>query len=178
MKVKTVHEHTGGLTAFLKAYRYQPGLTAMLDGLRGDIDGVKANEIVLWKVNRYAPLSETTLASLNALISLRGGQHRKAEACLRLLLGERRGVRLPMASTFLRVRNPKVFQIIDKRAYRAVYGTKLPSFSRTKIDSAVHLYFAYLDGLRALARERKVRFQDLDRILYVFDKKENKALSK
>jgi hypothetical protein len=178
MKVKTVHEHTGRLTALLRAYRYQPDLTAILDCLKGEIDEARVNEIVLWKVNRYASLRSATLSSLNDLRSLRGGSHRKGEPCLRLLLGEQMGVRLPMASTFLRFRNPRAFQIIDRRAYRALYGTKLPSFSRAKIDSAVHMYFRYIDDLRALARKRMVRFQDLDRILYVFDKTENKTLSK
>ncbi len=176
MKVHKVRQYAGPLNAFLKGYRYQPGLTEILDSLIGDIDVAKANEIVLWKVNRYATLGEATLSSLNALVSLRGGQHRQGEACLRLLLGEKRGVRLPMASTFLRFRNPKVFQIIDKRAYRTVYGTKLPTFGRGGVDNSVHLYFEYLDNLRSLARERKVRYQDLDRILYVFDKMENKSL--
>jgi hypothetical protein len=176
MKTKKVRQHAGPLNAILKAYAYQPGLTATLDDLIGDIDGAKANEIVLWKVNRYVPLGEATLSSLNGLASLRGGEHREGETCLRLLLGEKRGVRLPMASTFLRFRNPKVFQIIDKRAYRAVYGTKLPTYGRGRVDNSVHLYFEYLDNLRSLARERKVRYQDLDRILYVFDKRENKSL--
>ncbi len=171
-----VRQYAGTLNAFLKGYKYQPDLTPMLDGLIGDIDVAKANEIVLWKVNRYATIGEATLSSLNALVSLRGREHRQGEACLRLLLAERRGVRLPMASTFLRFRNPRVFQIIDKRAYRALYGTKLPSYRRAMVDDSVDLYFRYLDDLRDLAKERKVRYQDLDRILYVFDKRENRSL--
>jgi hypothetical protein len=47
------------LGAFLQDYRYQPSLTPRLDRLPPEpFDQALVNEIVLWKVNRYAPLEE------------------------------------------------------------------------------------------------------------------------
>lgn len=44
-----------------------------------------------------------------------------AEEILRKLLMTP-GIRLPMASTILRFKNPNVYQIIDQRAYRFLTG--------------------------------------------------------
>jgi hypothetical protein len=48
----------GDLAEFLDSYRYQPNLTRKLDALgSASFDQEIINEIVLWKVNRYARAS-------------------------------------------------------------------------------------------------------------------------
>jgi hypothetical protein len=52
-------EFEGDLSEFLCRYKYQPELTGRLDRV-GDLDFTQEliNEIVLWKVNRYAFLKQ------------------------------------------------------------------------------------------------------------------------
>jgi hypothetical protein len=82
-----------------------------------------------------------------------------------------------MASTFLRFQTADVFQIIDRHAYRAVFGMPYPLHSATPTKTKVSTYFSYLDELHDLAASSGAAFRDLDRILYEFDKKVNGSLS-
>lgn len=50
-----------------KAYKFQEGLTKKLDKLEGDFDQSVINEIVLWKVNRYAKVDDCKLELLNKI---------------------------------------------------------------------------------------------------------------
>ncbi len=75
-----------------------------------------------------------------------------------------------MASTFLRFRNPSVFQIIDRHAYRALYGQDYKQ-GTTKPSKKIELYFGYVDDLRGLCNAKGFRFETVDRVLYMFDKK-------
>ena len=168
-------DYDGDLSAFLTTYRYQPDLTKSLDGLEKSFEQADVNEIVLWKVNRYAQLSRETLRELNGVVDLKPGSHKSASKAVSALLRER-GVDLPMASTLLRFRNPRVFQIIDGHAYRAISGADHSAFWGSTIESKVELYFRYLDDLIDLARAKNVDFQALDRMLYEFDKKKNGTL--
>jgi len=164
------------LKKYLADYRYQPALTKVLDAASdADFDQEKINEIVLWKVNRYAKLSADSLADLNSAAKIEPGKHRDAKECIEKLL-RGAGVDLPMASTFLRFRNPDTFQIVDRHAYRAVTGDSYPLYSYSKESEKVALYFEYLDRLRVLADQAGLSFKDMDRILYIFDKQENGAL--
>jgi hypothetical protein len=81
-----------------------------------------------------------------------------------------------MASTLLRFKNPKVYQIIDRHAYRAIYGEDYPLFSASGIDKKIEVYFNYLDELVSLSITKNVDFRTLDRVLYVFDKRQNGKL--
>ena len=81
-----------------------------------------------------------------------------------------------MASTFLRFQNADVFQIIDRHAYRALFGKRYPVYSATPLGTKVSVYFKYLDSLASLAASRGVPFRELDRILYMFDKRHNGSL--
>ena len=174
--MKRADEWIEDLRTFLKDYRCQPCLTPRLDSLPPEpFDQALVNEIVLWKVNRYAPLDEKVLCALNDLANIEPGHHRSAENGLGLLL-QQPGVDLPIASTLLRFRNPLAFQIIDRRAYRAVTGDDYPLYSTSGAKRKIDLYFTYLDDLVTLARKKKVTFKDLDRILYVFDKQKNGTL--
>lgn len=158
----------------LDSYSYQPRLTRVLDGIKaGDkFDQPRINEIVLWKVNRYASIDDYVIASLNRLSHLTQGDHRQAADVLEKLL-KTHGVRLPMASTLLRFRNRAVFQIIDERAYRAVYGKAYSCACTSNSKDAICTYFKYLDDVATLANQNNLEFSAMDRILYQFDKNEN-----
>jgi thermostable 8-oxoguanine DNA glycosylase len=170
-------EFGGDLSRFLLQYEYQPELTKRLD----DLDDVSLtpellNEIVLWKVNRYVSLDGEQLHRIEALRNLKAGEQGQARSILETLL-HARGVDLPMASTILRFRNPAVFQIIDRHAYRALYGRKYPLYASTPSKRKIEEYFRYLDSLRSLCDERGLKFETVDRVLYVFDKETNGALA-
>ena len=175
--MRIAREWKGRLSVFLDDYRYQPDLTRRLDSLRGaQLDQATLNEIVLWKVNRYVDLKEPALKLLNDVAEVPRGAHKQATEVLALLLGTR-GVDLPMASTFLRFRNPRAFQIIDRHAYRAVYGKAYPLHGASPLEAKRTLYFAYLDDLIDLAQSKGLDFEILDRILYMFDKTHNGPLN-
>lgn len=152
---------SGDLSKFLKSYSYRLALTARLDSPGpAPFDQQLINEIVLWKVNRYAEISPGGLEALNGVAATKPGAHRKAKKALLTLL-EEPGIDLPLASTFLRFRNPETFQIIDRHAYRAVYGKGYPLYSTSDDDEKATLYFDYLDELLQLSASRGVRFRDL-----------------
>ena len=174
--MKLAKEWNGNLTELMSEYRYQPELTRKLDGVASQtFDQLLVNEIVLWKVNRYAPLSPNTLAALNGLSKVEQGKHRESKSIIESLLREP-GVDLPMASTLLRFKNPQVFQIIDRHAYRALYGEDYPLYSASGLHKKIEVYFDYLDELMALSKAKNVEFKILDRVLYVFDKQHNGKL--
>jgi thermostable 8-oxoguanine DNA glycosylase len=164
------------LSDFLDDYRYQPKLTESLDAVDQEPFGqTLIDKIVLWKVNRYAPLSPKALEELNSVVHLESGSHKSAYNVIAALLKEP-GVDLPMASTFLRFRNPRTFQIIDRHAYRAASGENYPLFSGSRDEAKIELYFRYLDDLVEIARAKNLEFRTLDRVLYVFDKQTNGKL--
>ncbi|MBU2769609.1 hypothetical protein A4U49_04955 [Acidithiobacillus ferrivorans] len=174
--MKLAKEWDGNLTDLMTEYSFQPELTRKLDGVSNQsFDQPLVNEIVLWKVNRYAPLSQSTFAALNELSKIETGKHKESESILKSLLREP-GVDLPMASTLLRFKNPQVFQIIDRHAYRALYGEDYPLYSASGLDNKIKVYFKYLDDLIALSQSKNVDFKILDRVLYVFDKQHNGKL--
>ena len=175
-ELKIAGKWTGRLSQFLQEYRYQPDLTRRLDSsTAAPLEQATINEIVLWKVNRYVRLNEPTLELLNRVPEIPPGAHRQATEVLALLL-DTRGVDLPMASTFLRFRNPRAFQIIDRHAYRAVYGRSYPLHGSSPLETKRAVYFEYLDDLIDLARAQGLEFEILDRILYIFDKSQNGPL--
>ena len=161
------------LSGYLRRYKQQPELTPRLDGL-GQTKFTQAtiNEIVLWKVNRYAFLTPAILRGLETLRRIKRGQHRRAESVLIDLVAVH-GVDLAMASTILRFRNPDAFQILDRRAYRALYGVEYPLHTKCSASRKVEAYFQYLEDLRDLCKQRGLNFRMVDRILYEFDKDKN-----
>jgi hypothetical protein len=164
------------LGSYLSGFNYQTELTSKLDGIGNeDISTPLLHEIVLWKVNRYPRISEDLLIQLNELKNALPKKHRAAEQIL-IRLMQCAGVDLPMASTLLRFRNPNVFQIIDRHAYRALYGCDYPFYSYSSAKEKAVEYFKYLDALHSLAESKQLQFSDLDRILYVFDKQLNGKL--
>ncbi len=166
-------------------FTYQQWLTTELERkVPQQIYQDTINEIVLWKVNRYVQLKPETIDLLNA-IDPEATQLEDVHVheVLEQLLNTD-GVRLPMASSILRFRNPRLFQIIDQRAYRVVYGKELPASYTSKgygkaknygksVNERVEFYLDYLKELQKVAIEKGWKFEDLDRILYMLDKKIN-----
>ncbi len=171
-------DFNGNLKDLLREYHYQRQLTDKLDTLH-DVALTQdvINEIVLWKLNRYVSLENTVLRDLDGLRCLKTGQHRQGEAALQSLLGTH-GIDLPMASTILRFRNARAYQIIDRHAYRAIYDKDYPLYTASPTQKKITVYFDYLDQLVQLCRERDLAFETIDRLLYVFDKRWNGKLSK
>jgi hypothetical protein len=157
-----------------KLDRYQPELTAMLDTRIDDFNQETINEIVLWKVNRYViTQGKDWLSLLNDFKHDKEVDKEKLTEFLNVVLGDDvRGVRLAMASTFLRFRNPAVYQIIDERMFRVVIrfgeGKKNLTDVRT-IQEQIDLYITYLETLREVCNSKKIVFRLSDRILYQFD---------
>jgi thermostable 8-oxoguanine DNA glycosylase len=169
-------EFLGDLNTFLAQYNYQPELTARLDNLEDTtFDQSLINDIVLWKVNRYVKVNDYIVGQISELKVLKAGEHRKSKKELSILL-ELNGVDLPMASTILRFINPKVFQIIDRHAYRAIYENKYPLYTSASTDRKLSVYFDYIDELIKLCKLKALSFTTIDRLLYIFDKKNNGKL--
>lgn len=177
-KVTKAEDHPGGLKSFgANAYIYRPDLTPRLDEFAEPFSQDFINELVLWKVDRYVAVPAELLPQLDHFRNLKAHQHENARPLLTALLGTR-GVRLPMASTFLRFANPTVFQIIERHSYRAVYGTSfLAAVKKKSAEDQIDLYFKYLLRLRALCSEKDFPFHEADRVLFVFDRKENPPLT-
>ena len=90
-----------------------------------------------------------------------------------------KGVGLPMASTILKFKNRKIFQIIDQRVYRILYGKPLKissSLSERKINETIMIYYNYLDKLSNVSKALKVKFEDSDRVLYMLDRRVNSSI--
>jgi thermostable 8-oxoguanine DNA glycosylase len=169
-------DFSGDLNTFLAQYNYQPELTARLDNLEGTaVDQLLINDIILWKVNRYVRINDDIVRQISELKVLKAGEHRKSKKELSTLL-ELNGVDLPMASTILRFINPEIFQIIDRHAYRAVYEKKYPLYTSTPTERKLSVYFDYIDELIKLCALKALAFATIDRLLYIFDKKDNGKL--
>ena len=166
-------EHFQGL---MDQFDFQGELTDILDGYtKSDFDQQMINEIVLWKVNRYVTTKSENhwLALLNTFKDDKELDPAKLRHFLEMVLPNKtRGIRLAMASTFLRFRNPEIYQIIDERTFRVVLkgeGEQPKLASYTKVEDQIDLYIRYLKNLRELCDVKKINFEDSDRILYQFD---------
>jgi thermostable 8-oxoguanine DNA glycosylase len=158
-------------------YNYNADLTRELDENNGDFNRSIINTITLWKVNRYPYVSEDIIAELNKIRN--DTEYREEHKILLLKLLACKGLQLPMASTFLRFRNPKLFQIIDQRVYRLLKGIELSlpiHNSPTNREIICDVYFDYLKTLKAKCRELQIPFEKSDRILYNADKRINKDI--
>lgn len=176
MKValKTIHDIKSDEDINSISFNYQKELTEKLDSLYRPFDQSVLNEIVLWKVNRYAEINTDTIALLNTIDKDEQELNEElTESILKRLLSKKqKGVGLPMASTFLRFRNRGIYQILDQRTYRFLYGKKLKLTS--DINEQINLYFKYLKDLRKKCISLNIPFEDADRILYSLDKEMNK----
>ncbi len=156
-------------------YDYNPDLTNELDNIRGDFDVNIINKIALWKLNRYPRLTDELIRRLNKIGN--DEEHKEEHKKLLVDLLKCSGVQLPMASTFLRFKNPKFFQIIDQHVYRLLTGNELslplPN-SESNREKICQFYFRYLEDLEKKCKELEIPFEKADRILYKADKRINK----
>jgi len=150
-------------------------LTQSLDQKVSDsFDQAIINEIVLWKVNRFVSVYHCDwLSDFNLLksISELAGNEAYVRSILKRMLNTH-GIRLPMASTMLRFRNPQVFQIIDVRTFSVIFGDDemlLKKYSSSNVDLHIEIYFEYLGELKSICSKKDIPFSKSDRILYQFD---------
>lgn len=161
----------------IEAFNYEPVLTSKLDsiGKNDKFSRSTFNEITLWKVSRYPDINNEIIDAVNELAQYDTLDEaiNSLKSTLSLLL-KAKGVRLAMASTYLRFRNPQVFQIIDQRVYRQVqiwkgYSNIELNVPR-KIEDQIDLYIQYLRDLRLMCEATGVEFFIADRIFYMEDK--------
>ena len=175
--MKTIEDIDFSIVSKYDVFEFQPDLTVKLDAVAGPFNQEIINEIVLWKINRYAKLKEHSLSLLNRVSSDdKTIDVKLTKEILHSLLGER-GIRLPMASTILRFKNPNIYQIIDQRVFRFINGKEYrSSFSENKIEEEIELYLNYLSKLRVVSDKHKINFSKADRVLYNADKDLNKDI--
>lgn len=179
-KHKTVFEENFDLKDSDKTYNYQNDLTVKLDNTLQSFNQDVINEIVLWKVNRYAKIDDNILKLINDIDRTTGEINiQKTKEILKKLLLIK-GIQLPMASSILRFRNNNIYQIIDQRVYRIIYERqtlKLKTYSSEKnINEQIDIYLNYLNDLRKICNKLEIPFCDSDRILYNADKRINKEI--
>ena len=164
-----------------EGFDYQKELTVKLDKTKSQFNQELLNEIVLWKVNRYALFNSTLISEINTISSWKVLNKEKTRKILTSLL-KTKGVQLAMASNILRFRNPNIFQIIDQRAYRVITGdplklSQIKETSReTTISKQIDVYIEYLEEIREKCKKLDVDFDDADRVLYIIDKNINKSV--
>ena len=151
-------------------YNYQEKLTDFLDNYDDDFSQELIDKIILWKINRYAFVPKETLDKINKI--------KKSDEKIDIpltreilndLLDENvKGIKLAIASTILRFKNPNIYQIIDQRVYRLIYGTEFKL--KTKVNENIIQYLAYLVDLRNVCDLYHIPFSESDRILYEYDK--------
>lgn len=159
-------------------FKYQESLTNKLDSNNDDFDQKKLNEIVLWKVNRYAEFDNKLIQLINTINSNDSELDLdKTKLILKELL-KTNGVQLAMASTILRFRNPNIYQIIDQRVYRVIYENQILDLntypSEKNLNYQIDLYIKYLFDLKKICSDYNIPFDKSDRILFMADKRINK----
>ena len=155
-------------------FNYQPELTLKLDEEKSDFNQDIINEIVLWKVNRYAEIPISTLEKINQIKP----EDRRLDAELTItILNELlavKGIRIAMASTILRFKNRYIYQIIDQRVYRFLLQYwNIEDQLQEKMPQDAESYILYLRVLRDFCHKNGVDFTESDRILYQADKETN-----
>ncbi len=178
MRHKTIHHSGFEILDSDHEFPYQKKLTEKLDHTTKDFNQEIINEIVLWKVNRYAEIPNKTMNLINTINSDANVLDKTlTEKVLKILLNTK-GIQLPMASTILRFKNKHIYQIIDQRVYRIIYPKKLlklnPSRTEENIKNQIQLYFKYLEDLRNSCDKLSIHFEQSDRILYMADKRINR----
>jgi hypothetical protein len=98
-------------------YKYQETLTNKLDKINIDFNQNVINEIVLWKVNRYAAVDDEILELINTI----GPNDKVLNVSLTRSILEKllkcNGIQLAMASTILRFRNRYIYQHICQQSF-------------------------------------------------------------
>lgn len=177
---KTVFDTDFQIVPADQEFDYQSDLTSKLDNGEAVFDQNIINEIVLWKINRYAIIDNDTLKLLNEIDTKATKiDTEKTRKILKTLI-QKKGIQLPMASTILRFKNKNIYQIIDQRVYRIIYKDKklkLKTHPNDKnLNDQIDLYFQYLKDLTDVCEKFKIPFHKSDRILFMADKRINKDI--
>ena len=177
---KTVFDNGFQLEQRDQEFVYQIDLTAKLDKSTALFDQEIINEIVLWKVNRYASVDNDTIKLLNDIDpNATEIDTEKTKKILKNLI-QKKGIQLAMASTILRFKNKNIYQIIDQRVYRIIYKDKklkLKTHPNDKnLNEQIDLYFQYLQDLKNVCIKLKIPFDKSDRILFMADKRINQDI--
>jgi hypothetical protein len=175
--MKTIFDNDFKLVDKDYTFKYQVGLTEKLDSNIDNFDQNNLNEIVLWKVNRYANFPESIIKRLNKIKNTDTIIDEKLTREILSSLLVLKGVALAMASTILRFKNKNIYQIIDQRVYRIIYGSELKTTKPKKkeeIENQINLYLKYLKDLKKSSIKLKIDYSKADRILYMADKRLNK----
>ena len=177
---KTVFDSDFKLEKDDHLYDYQDDLTTKLDKLNNPFDQQIINEIVLWKVNRFASPTVQTLDLLNQIDSKSTDLDINLTTEILKALLKTKGIQLPMASTILRFKNKNVYQIIDQRVYRIIYKDKklkLNTYLNDKnLTDQIELYLKYLTDLKSICSSINIQFDKADRILFMADRRINKNI--
>jgi hypothetical protein len=179
-KMKSIKDTDFQLVKPDDEFKYQKGLTNKLDKLTGNFDQATINEIVLWKVNRYAELTPELINQLNSINKTDTKMNEELTRTILRGLLSAKGIQLPMASTILRFKNPKIYQILDQRVFRIIYGEKLNlgyNQNNKKTEEQIEIYLEYLTYLREVSRKLHIEFELSDRILFMADRRINKDVS-
>jgi hypothetical protein len=80
------------------------------------------------------------------------------------------GVDPATASAMPRFRNASAFQIVDRHAYRAVYGSDFPLHTKSSTERKLSVSFQYLDDLVSLCVAKGLAFKTDDRVRFIFDR--------
>lgn len=174
-KIKTIANlKENVINSFNENYVYQEELTKKLDKLKKSFNQETINEIVLWKVNRYVEMTDEALNLLNKVEDTGDINTELTKEILEKLL-DLKGVRIALASTILRFKNPKIYQIIDQRVYRFIHPNGEELKNSTNIQETIFMYLNYLERLKLICKNFNIPFEKSDRILYLMDKKFNKG---
>ena len=169
---------TISLEELINEYKYEPELTTYLDQLgTREMSSEDLLKITLWKVARYPHFDDKLRHQLNSLAYIKDlsipKEKKLAEDVLYKLL-KCKGIRLPMASTYLRFRNPHVFQIIDRHMWKQIMFGEYGKYKESNdYKHMVFVYFQYLEKLREMCKRDNVDFFYADRIYYLADKRKN-----
>ncbi|MCR8666238.1 hypothetical protein NO995_00950 [Aestuariibaculum sp. M13] len=177
--IKTIFDPEFEITSDDYEFNYQEALTEKLDATTENFNQEILNEIVLWKVNRYAEFDEELINKINTIdINDTELNIEKTKEILKGLL-KTNGVQLAMASTILRYKNPNIYQIIDQRVYRIIYENQTLDLntypSEKNLNFQIDLYLKYLSDLKNVCLDLKIPFDKSDRILFMADKRLNKT---
>ena len=176
--IKTIFDSDFKIISDDYEFNYQEALTKKLDSSTENFSQEKLNEIVLWKVNRYAEFGESLIELINSIDKNETKiDVDKTREILKGLL-KTSGVQLAMASTILRYRNPNIYQIIDQRVFRVIYKNQTLELntypSEKNLNFQIELYIKYLYDLSNVCIDLKIPFDKSDRILFMADKRINK----
>ena len=176
--IKTIFDSDFKIISDDYEFKYQEVLTKKLDSSTENFSQEKLNEIVLWKVNRYAEFGESLIELINSIDKNETKiDVDKTREILKGLL-KTSGVQLAMASTILRYRNPNIYQIIDQRVFRVIYKNQTLELntypSEKNLNFQIELYIKYLYDLSNVCIDLKIPFDKSDRILFMADKRINK----